>query len=335
MARVDGVPSLSAVMVVYARSRLVPLVLENLALQTIAPAMEIILVTTTREELCHPVGDIHRFCSLKIVEAGDIRKTGLAKALGVAAAQAPLVMFLEDHSFPEPGCAEALVVRHQTQPLAAVGPVMLNANPASAVSWGTFLVFYGQWFGNNLPTEVHHLPANHSCYRHEILMAYGSQLADMLEVESVLHWDLITRGEHLYLDPAARVYHLNYSSVAPLLKEYFYASRVFAANRAALWGAGQRTVYALGSALLPLIRWRRVAKQAALSRLASDLLVRSSPALFLNLCAGAAGELLGYLLGTGRSAECLARFEKMERRQYPQADVKAAAELLSSFGPRP
>jgi GT2 family glycosyltransferase len=156
-------PLISAVMVVYARSDLLPIVMANLALQTIAPAMEIILVAESREALRPTLGNSHPFFSLRIVEALDIRETGQAKALGVEAARAPLVMFVEDHSFPTPDCAEAMVRRHAAQKLAAVGPVMLNANPSSAISWGTFLVFYGQWTGKNLRPRVHHLPANHSC----------------------------------------------------------------------------------------------------------------------------------------------------------------------------
>lgn len=331
MIKDSALPLVSAVIVVHDRSDLLPVVLENLALQTIAQAMEIILVAESREELSPAIGDAHRFFSLNIVEAGDIRETGPAKALGVDAARAPLVMFLEDHSFPDPGCAEAMVARHEARKLAAVGPVMLNANPSSAVSWGTFLVFYGQWIGKNLQTRVNHLPSNHSCYRHEVLTGYGDQLAGMLEVESVLHWDLISHGEQLYLDPAARVYHLNYSSLAPLLNEYFFASRVFAANRAACWGASQKAIYALGSSLLPLIRWQRIAKQAASARLESHLLLRSSPSLFLNLCAGAAGELLGYLLGRGHSAERLAAFERRKRGNHSPTDVKTAGRLVACF----
>jgi hypothetical protein len=243
-------------------------------------------------------------------------------------------MFLEDHSFPDPGCAEAMVARHGAQKLAAVGPVMLNANPSSAVSWGTFLVFYGQWTGKNPPTQVHHLPANHSCYRREVLIGYGHQLADMLEVESVLHWDLISSGKRLHLDPSAQVYHLNYSSIVPLLKEYFIASRVFAANRAASWGASRKTIFAMGSPLLPLIRWRRVVEQAAFAQLETALLLRSSPAVFFNLCAGAAGEMFGYLLGAGHAPERLVAFERRKRNSYSPVDVQAASRLLARFAAR-
>jgi len=324
-------PSISVVIVVYSGSDLLRLVLANLALQTIAHAIEVVLVTDSPEKLRPIPSDPHPFFSLTILETRTIRQTGAAKALGVEAARAPLVMFLEDHSFPDPGCAQAMLERHRQQEVAAVGPLMLNANPSSPVSWGTFLVFYGPWTGKRLQPQVHHLPANHSCYRREVLMAYGQQLADRLEVESVLHWDLIDSGERLYLDHRAKVYHLNFSSISPLVREYFLASRVFAANRAARWASLQRTIYAIGSALLPFLRWQRIVEQATDVQLEPQLLLRASPSLFLNLCAGAAGEMLGYLAGPGNAGERLVAFERQKRSGYSPADVAAAARLVATF----
>lgn len=318
-------------MVVYAGSDLLPIVLEALALQTIARTMEVILVAESPDGLQLAPGNARPFFSLRIVKALEICETGQAKALGVQAARAPLVMFLEDHSLPDPRCAEALVASHRARKPAAVGPLMLNANPSSTISWGTFLVFYGQWLRKNPRTRVTHLPANHSCYRREVLMRQGQRLAELLEAESVLHWELADHGEHLFLDPGAKVYHLNYSSVAPLLQEYFLASRVFAANRAARWRASTKAVYAIGSVLLPVVRGWRIARQAAEAQLEAALLLRSAPALFANLWAGAAGEMLGYLLGIGPAAERLASFERRKRKGYSPADVQAASRLLAAF----
>ena len=89
--------------------------LANLALQTIAHAIEVVLVTDSPEKLRPIPSDPHPFFSLTILETRTIRQTGAAKALGVEAARAPLVMFLEDHSFPDPGCAQAMLERHRQQ----------------------------------------------------------------------------------------------------------------------------------------------------------------------------------------------------------------------------
>ena len=59
-------------------------------------------------------------------------------------AHAPIVALAEDHCFPEPGWADALIRAHQG-PWAVVGPVVRNANPATIVSWCDFVIGYGPW----------------------------------------------------------------------------------------------------------------------------------------------------------------------------------------------
>ena len=92
-----------------------------------------------------------------------------ARARGVRAARAPIVAFTEDHSFPQPGWAAALVAAF-TGGVSVVGPMVENANPGSAVSWANFLLEYGEWMPPGRPHGHAHLPGHNSAYRRAVLL---------------------------------------------------------------------------------------------------------------------------------------------------------------------
>jgi hypothetical protein len=248
---------------------------------------------------------------------------GNAKAAGVRAAKAPLVAFIEDHSYPDPGWAEALVKAYARAPLAAVGPVVLNANPTSHASWGCFLVYYGMYMQAQAPEQARHLPGNQSSYRKEVLLAYGPRLPEMLQAEITLHAELRARGMALHQEPGAKVFHLNYSRIGPAAREYYLASRVFAAERRRGWTAARRLVYACGSPLLPLIRINRILAQARGAGLSARVTAGALAPAMLILCAGAAGEILGYALGLGGANRSLMRFEREHARLFTRQDLEA------------
>lgn len=200
-------------------------------------------------------------------------------------------------------------IAHGQREFAAVGPVVLNANPDSAVIWGGFLVFYGPWMGHRPGKNMNHLPGNQSCYRREILMAYGQDLADALEAESLLHWDLIDKGYQLRLEPKAAIGHINITRLYSLMEEHYLGSRIFAYLRTRQQSAFRRFVYTIGSPLIPLIRLRRLFQEIREARLNIGILWRALIPTIINLCAGTAGEMAGYALGVGDARQRLVFFE--------------------------
>ena len=91
-------------------------------------------------------------------------------------ASAPIVVFTEDHCFPEPEWAAALLARH-AEPWAAVGPVLRNANPETTVSWADLLIAYGPWLAPGVAGPKDHLPGHNSSYKTSVLREYGDRLA--------------------------------------------------------------------------------------------------------------------------------------------------------------
>ena len=323
----SDLPEMSVIIVVRFDSVYLRWALQGLREQTIASSLECIVVTSLREEQAELAEALEGLPRLRIIELGPFAKEGEAKAAGVAVAQADLVSVIEDHSRPHARWAEALLEAHRQGEFAAVGPVVLNGNPDTSASWGCFLVFYGLWAWGRPQNEVKHLPANHSCYRRDVLLGYGPRLPDMLQAESVLHNDLLATGHRLSQDPAAKSYHLNYSRLRSTMRVYVLASHVFAAERAIDWGFLRRAVYALGSPLLPLIRLPRILADGRCAGLERRVLRKAIAPVILTLCAGAVGEMLGYSLGLGRAGEKLAMFETERELAFSARDLEAFARL--------
>ena len=93
------------------------------------------------------------------------------------------------------------------------------------------------------------LPGHNSSYKRERLLEYGDRLAGFLDAETTLFWDLDARGLGLYLEPAARVAHVNFSRLGVWLEVQYHAGRIFAAHRAwhGRWSGARRA----------RTRWRR------------------------------------------------------------------------------
>jgi len=134
-------------------------------------------------------------------------------------------------------------------------------------------------------------------------------------VESALHWDLRRRGHRLYLEPAAKINHLNASQPFSMLRGTFLGGRLFGAARAQGWPPIRRLAYALAAPAIPLVRLPRIVRRLALAGRQFDAPAAVAPLVVLALGASAIGELAGYALGEGRAQENLCDME-LHRERY-------------------
>src|SRR5581483_2731400 len=127
-------PEMSVVLVTHDDVRSLRKTLQHLAAQEGAERLELVLVGPSRAALTPEPALLAGFGRVKLVEVGAITRAPAARAAGVRHARAPIVTLLEDHSFPRPGWARALIAAHRG-PWAAVGPAVDNANAGGVVSW--------------------------------------------------------------------------------------------------------------------------------------------------------------------------------------------------------
>ena len=280
--------------------------LDALVAQTIATRLEIVLVApaaTISEAL--PAGAEAFACVTRCTGAPDATNPQL-RASAVRVARAPYIAFTEDHCFPEPGWAEALVDALESGAMGA-GPVMVNANPKSAISRANFLLEYGPWSHAGANGRVRHLPGHNSAYRRDVLVALGNQLEPVLELESPWLWKESERGATLLCVANARSHHFNFSVLGPALPLRYQGGRVFGSNRARAWSLPKRVMWTAALPLIIAVRWKRALEQAA-------QFMPSQPLHFhvvvpLLLAADSLGEVTGYLLGAGDAMQRISGLE--------------------------
>lgn len=295
--------------------------LHHLRKQTVRDRIELIIVAQSQ---LSPDGEsgLDGFAGHRLVDVGPLASTGPAFAAGVRAASAPIVGCAEEHSFPEPGWAAALIAAH-AGPWAAVGGVLENANPASRASWAQLLSAFGPAVAPAESGEARELPGHHTSYKREALLGYGADLERMLEIEWVLHDQLRASGERLFREPRAVSHHLNTSRLRSYLNWELHGGRSFAANRAHIrgWSLLRRLVWVAGSPLTPVFRLARSLPHVRRSYPARP--ARLAPVLALGLVANAAGQMLGYALGQGPAAAVRLSFE-LDRHRHLTDDEQAA-----------
>lgn len=295
-------------------------ILDRLRSQSAAAQLEVVIASPAADvaELC--LLSEPAFADMRVV-AADLSTSARARAAAIVAARAPIVIFVEDHCFPvREDWAAQILLAHQ-RPHVGVGPVMRNANPATATSWASLAVEYGPFLDRSAAGEVDFIPGHNSSYKREALLQYGGDLADMLEAEWVLHVDLRARGFTLWLDPSIEVEHLNYSHAGRATKLQLLSGWMFAASRSASWPAMRRACYA---AVFPVIALRRmvtVTGQMFRSPRTRPDAPRSLPMVIVLLLASGLGEGIGYAFGDCGRRNALALMEYRRWRNLLPREV--------------
>ncbi len=302
-------PLLSVVLVTPDTWTTLSTTLAALRAQTMRDRIEVVLVGPALEGIGVPDSEVACFAAVQKVAVPNMARMGQAYAEGVSASTGQLVALAEDHCFPVPDWAEALLRRHDQGDWAAVGPTMINGNPDSMASWTQFIVEYGNHSEVGEKGPRPELPGHNSCYRRDALLAYEPRLRWWLECETVMQWDMTRRGLRLYADPAVRAHHWNCSRFGATVRFAWLYPRVFAAYRATQLTWTGRAKLALLWPLIPFVRLRRtwplMKQQLGLVRA-----FQLSPGVLLNLLVSGVSEGLGYLDGV--SDEWLGRCFVME-----------------------
>ncbi|MFL5495220.1 MAG: glycosyltransferase [Gemmatimonadales bacterium] len=300
----------------------------HLRRQTIADRVELVVVTGAAEALSAGESAFDGFWGHQVVGLGRVVSAGQANAAGVRAARASVVALAEDHCFPEPEWAEALLDRHARGDVAAVGPVFRNANPATLVSWCDFVIGYGPWIEPGTTGDQPFLPGHNSSYRRAVLLEAGARLGKFLDAETVLHLELRRQGHRLVLEPRARSAHTNFGRVGSWLPVQYYHGRVFAAERARRWAWPKRAFYAAASPLIPGVRFVRAVRHLHRAQGPRPALARLGPLLALGLAADGLGQFVGYLCGAGGASRQLARCEFGRIDHVPERDRQLWADVV-------
>lgn len=303
--------------------------IEHLKKQTVRERLEIIILAPAvewPEDLAENMGCFHRYTVLET----DLEK-GLYDAWvdAVQRAAAPIVAFGENHAFPEPVWAEAIIEAHKG-PWAAVGCVFKNANPGTVNSWAQLYMTYGQYTEPVSSGEARDLHGHNGTYKRDALLSYGDRLGTMLIRANILHMDMRSRGMRLYMENRAALSHINISRHMSILEDLFYNGWLYTAALAdykklsrlgRLKGIIMEPPIILKHFLGTLGAMRRAGKSR-------ELLPSALPIVAAGLAAHMLGKIRGYTSGYGHAQKHINSFEFDRYRYITEKDIEHVENLV-------
>jgi len=234
----------------------------------------------------------------------------------VRQASAPLLAFVEDHSFATPGWARAVLAAFDDPQVAAVNYAFTNVDDARYLSRSVLMAEYGYWMYPHPGGPVGFSSSTNIAYRLASLRPLLQGHESAFEAEFLIHRTLLEQGRLIWLAPDAIVAHESWRSLADACAANGANKRVLGARRASDggWGRARRFAWAGGMIVAPALFLVRLARA-----------LRHRPSLWgryltgLPVCVAiysysAWCEALGYLFGAGSSRdEFLVRELSMRR----------------------
>ena len=299
--------------------------MRHLRAQTARRRMEVLIVAESSTSFDLAALGAGEFAACRIVEVGPITERGAAAARGMLAATSPVVGLIEDHSYPEPEWAEALLRAHASG-WTGVGPAVGNANPQSAASWVNYILAYGGFAPPVEAGERDLLPWHNSAYKRDVLAPLRDRLGPLLEWEGKLQAELRSRGHALYLEPAALTQHSNVSSLWSTVGLNLQRGRILGAQRAERerWPTWRRVLQAAAFPLFPLLQLRHLLPGIRRMPLPPALRARVYLGLGATLGVLAAAEAWGLLAGEGDAVALMEDYELHRTRHLSRRERQAA-----------
>lgn len=290
--------------------------------QSAGSSLEIVIVAPAGSLDAIDWRALNGFAAVRVVNVAAPLSLAAARAAGVKAATAPLVFIGETHCFPRPRMCAELAAAFTDERCAAVVPAIINANPASALSWASYLTDYGAWGPGRPAGVIHQTLLYNGAYRRAVLTALDERLDELLDVSSEALWPILNRqGYHARFLPDAQTDHVNANRVAAILRIRFFTGVLIGARRANRWSIARRIAYLLATPLVPVVlawRIRAIVPFAAPDR---RLPRGTMIAVALGVLTKAIGEALGYVGLVPASAEDRLTENELHKLRHIRVDA--------------
>lgn len=319
-------PELSAVIVTDGWET-IKLLVRSLAAQSRPERIELVVVTP-RDGGFEPGPETALLGACQTVEVDSIDDINTCRATGFAAASAPVVFVAETHCLPEEGWLDAVLEAHGRGAV-YVGPRLQSLNPGSAISRANFAEHYGEFSGELPAGPTERVAGNNATVDRGALLALGDELGEMLRDFAGLQ-ERLAEGGPIWLEPAARVRHINMSTWRGWLEECWAGGRAGAASRSRRWSRSRRVAYALAWPLIAVVESLR--RRDGLRRLrdAGETDWRTGPMMALGIAVRCAGEAVGFLRGSSPSQQALLSRSEIRRFDYLDATDRELVRRVGS-----
>ena len=219
------------------------------------------------------------------------------RARAFAEARAPLIAVLEDHGVVPPGWVGVRRAAAASTGAVVGGPVS-NLATRTLVARAAFLCEYSHCLPPGPAGESDWLPGNNVAYPAQALLPHVS-IAAQGGWENEIHTAIRRTGGRLVFVPGMLAGHdMPFTFWGYFSQRYLYA-RSYAGNRVRGAGFALRAAYAGATLALPVLLLTRITRNVWRSPTYRSSLPMSLPLLGLFVVAWAAGEVFGYLAGSG------------------------------------
>jgi hypothetical protein len=225
----------------------------------------------------------------------------LPRLLGAALEQArgEIIAITDTHCEIDDGWVQALLRAHESAHSVIGGAVEPGAL-RRLVDWAAYLAEYGQFMLPLTEGIGDELPGNNISMKRWAL-EHGREFVQGEFWKT--HWcrQLQAEGLQLQQTPGILVCYGCAYTLFGFLTRRFHHGRCFAGMRLRRLRGLRRAAYLAGSPALPMLLLFRMLRAVLAKRRRIDKLVLSLPIIVLGMFSWAAGELIGYLSGPGRS----------------------------------
>jgi hypothetical protein len=284
------VPDLSIAVVCVSPPEILARCLDALLPQAREIGAEVIVVGRTADGRDRP--------GVTSIAAGAGDTVPRMRAAAIRKASGRVIALLEDDCAAAPGWCRAIIDTSRDHPVAG-GPIEPDGY-ARGLDWAVFYCEYAR-FLPRFEGPVAAIPGNNAAYSRALAIEWLDAHPDDGFLDVFAHADWRARGITLWADGRMAVRHMNRWTPSAATRSAFHHGRAYAGQRCP-GRTAVRIALALGSPLLPAVKTVRTAREV-LVRGAANSLPRALPWIIVFHTCWAAGELIGYLLGPGRSAD--------------------------------
>lgn len=270
--------------------------------QTALAQLEIVVIDVSPHD-GHFAGAEHP--RVRYFHRPDLRYYSEIQTELVTLAQAPLIAFIEDHSYAVPGWAAAILKTFENPRVSAVNYTFINANHDNYRSRSILMAEYGHWMLPHPGGAVQICSSTNIAYRRDLLLDSIQHDGSIFEAEFLIHRIIQSNNGEIHVAPEATVEHESWQTIWDACISNGVNKRALGAWRAKQgnWSLLTRVSWALGMVLVPplfitRLGWALRKRQALWWKFLASLPVLS---VIYSYCAWS--EAQGYLLGAGDSRD--------------------------------
>ncbi len=296
----ESSPMISIIIIIGERRERAAGCLESVLAQPNIENAEVIIYDCGAEGLETLKGSEHP--SVIVKQVGPGLSIGGLRTRAVHDSKSHITAFLEEHVRVEEGWLEAVIEAHNNG-AAVVGGEVLNGNPGEGISGVVYLMNYMAFIPPVAQLGPVKLVVGHnSSFLKKPLLSYGNDLPDLFLCDNILHNRLHKDGYSVFFEPAARIRHINETSLRQIIRGYFLWNILFGYTRTNFlgWSRSKRIIYMLALPLTPFVRLVKfIIMGFNKSKSVGWSILRNSHIVLIAQTAAAGGQIYGCLFGQG------------------------------------